>query len=146
MIAFYILLALIVLLGGSMCYIVATISREEKAVALRRREQSFEEVPMSWSRRIEGDVEAVIAKIEKEAEFLFAAAAEKVRAFEADLVKGLKASFGVVGGKKLSVKVVSDGHFDADGTGIASIQITSTAIDAPVTASADETGKEEVPA
>jgi hypothetical protein len=93
-------------------------------------------------------VEAVIAKIEKEAKFLFAVGAEKIRAFEADLVKALKASFGVVGGWKLSVKVVSDGHFDADGTGIASIQITSTAvaIPVPVPDAPVEPGKEEVPA
>jgi 16S rRNA C967 or C1407 C5-methylase (RsmB/RsmF family) len=46
-IAFWVFLALIVLLGGSMVYIVCTINAEEKAAALRRREQSFEEVPMS---------------------------------------------------------------------------------------------------
>lgn len=37
MIAFYIFLALIVLLGGAMCYVAVMISREEKAAALRRR-------------------------------------------------------------------------------------------------------------
>jgi hypothetical protein len=88
---------------------------------------------MSWFRKVEGDVATVVAGIEKEAERLYEGVAEKVRETELDLVKHIEALFALAAqeGKKLELKIASAGHFNADGTGSATLQINSQAVDIP---------------
>lgn len=136
MIPLALVIALIVALLCAGSYVALRLNCEEKKAkggALYTRE-----VSMSWLRKIEGDAESVIQKIEVEVQHVAGVAAEHVRAFESELVKRLKEAFGALEGKNLSVSVNSAGHFNDDGTGSATISITSAADAVPSVGTAPE--------
>ena len=89
---------------------------------------------MSWLRNLIGDAEHVAGAIEREAASLSGAANKKVAALEADLVKHLANAKKALGKDfvKLGLHLESRGHFNDDGSGEATIKITSTTVAVPV--------------
>ncbi len=87
---------------------------------------------MSFLTKAEGEVEAVVAKIEEAAEYLEGNAAKFFHGAAVAVVRDIEADFGIKskGDTKLQVKVQADGHFDENGVGDGTIHIETSTVPA----------------
>lgn len=100
---------------------------------------------MSWSRNLIGDAEHVGKVIEQAVEHEYGAINKKVATLEAEAAKELAKGFKAAGNDlvKFGLHIESQGHFNDDGTGTATIKITSAVVpipapDAPVETKAEQ--------
>ncbi len=85
---------------------------------------------MSFLTKAEGEVEAVVAKIDEAAEHLGGNVASFFHDALRGLVRDIEADLAGKGRGKVTVKIQTDGHFDENGLGGGTIHVETVPVNA----------------